>query len=137
MNGSPDESISIVVEREMRHPPEKIWRALTEPYLIGEWLMKSGDFRPVVGHGFGLVADWGAVDCRVETVEPNRSLSYSWDTKDLRSTVTWTLTPTDTGTLLRMEQEGFRSEQKSYYRGAQAAWPRFLAALDEVAARLE
>jgi hypothetical protein len=38
---------SLVVEREMPHPPEKIWRALTQGPLIEEWLMKN-DFKPVV-----------------------------------------------------------------------------------------
>jgi uncharacterized protein YndB with AHSA1/START domain len=127
---------SIVIEQEFHHPPEKVWRALTEPHLIAEWLMKN-DFVPAAGHRFGLEADWGAVSCEVKTIEPNRTLSYSWDTKDLRSTVTWTLEPTDAGTLVRMEQTGFRPEQKSYFRGATAGWPRFLARLGQVLARIE
>ncbi|MVA96930.1 polyketide cyclase [Nitratireductor sp. CAU 1489] len=122
---------SIVVEREMPHPPEKIWRALTQPHLIAEWLM-TNDFSPVLGHRFGLRADWGAVACQVEAIEPNRTLSYTWDTKDLTSIVTWSLTPTSVGTRLRMEQTGFRPEQQSYYRGAKAGWPRFLANLERV-----
>lgn len=127
---------SIVIEQEFNHPPEKVWRALTEPHLIAEWLMKN-DFVPAAGRRFGLEADWGAVSCEVKTIEPNRTLSYSWDTKDLRSTVTWTLEPTDAGTLVRMEQTGFRPEQKSYFRGATAGWPRFLARLGQVLARIE
>ena len=59
------------------HPPEKIWRALTQPHLIEEWLMKN-DFKPVVGHRFNLRADWGGVDCQVLAIEPNKTLSYSW-----------------------------------------------------------
>ncbi|WP_048648345.1 SRPBCC family protein [Nitratireductor soli] len=136
MNDAAPETLSVVVEREMPHPPEKIWRALTQPHLIEEWLMKNA-FRPVMDHRFNLTADWGSVDCKVQAVEPNRALSYSWDTKDLRSVVTWTLTPTGTGTLLRMEQEGFRSDQQPYYRGAQAGWPRFFANLEEVLARID
>ena len=54
---------SVVVEREIPYPPEKIWRALTQPHLIEEWLMKN-DFNPVVGHRFKLRGDWGGVlDC--------------------------------------------------------------------------
>jgi hypothetical protein len=49
---------SLVVEREIPHPPEKIWRALTQPHLVEEWLMKN-DFKPVVDHHFNLRADWG------------------------------------------------------------------------------
>ncbi|WP_309083522.1 SRPBCC domain-containing protein [Chelativorans sp.] len=130
------ETLTIIVEREIPHPPEKIWRALTQPHLMEEWFMKS-DFKPDVGYRFNVSADWGSVDCEVRTAEPNRSLSYTWDTKDLTSVVTWTLTPTGTGTLLRMEQSGFRPDQQSYYRGAKVKWPQFLAALEQVVAKLD
>lgn len=66
MSNSATETRSVLVEREMPHPPEKIWRALTQPHLIEEWLMKN-DFAPVVDHRFNLRADWGAVDCQVLT----------------------------------------------------------------------
>ena len=127
---------SVVVEREMAHPPEKIWRALTQPHLIQEWLMKN-DFMPVVGHDFKLSADWGAVDCRVTAVEPHKTLAYTWGAYGLESVVTWTLTPTGTGTHLRMEQAGFRPDQQQAYGGAKAGWPRFFASLEQVLARLE
>jgi len=131
-----NETLSIIVEREIPHPPEKIWRALTQPQLIEEWLMKN-DFKPVPNHRFNLSADWGTVECQVRTAEPNKTLSYTWDTKDLRSVVTWTLTPTSTGTLLRMEQTGFRTDQQPYYRGAKVGWPRFLEAMEKVLARMD
>jgi uncharacterized protein YndB with AHSA1/START domain len=130
------DSLTIVVERELPFPPEKIWRALTQPHLIEEWLMKN-DFKPAVGHRFNLSADWGAVECQVQAVEPNKALSYTWDTKDLESVITWTLTPTGSGTLLRMEQSGFRPDQQPYYRGAKVGWPRFFAALDQILARID
>ncbi|MDX8465105.1 SRPBCC domain-containing protein [Mesorhizobium sp. VK23B] len=136
MNDMPAGTRSVVVEREIPYPPEKIWRALTQPHLIEEWLMKN-NFKPVVDHRFELSADWGGVDCQVQTVEPNKTLSYTWDTKDLESVVTWTLTPTGTGTHLRMEQTGFRADQQSYYRGATVGWQRFLTALEEVLARID
>jgi uncharacterized protein YndB with AHSA1/START domain len=127
---------AVVVEREFAHAPEKIWRALTQPHLIEEWLMKN-NFKPVADHRFNLTADWGGVDCQVQTVEANKTLSYSWDTKDLESVVTWTLTPTRNGTRLRMEQVGFRLDQEPYFRGATVGWPRFLTAMEEVLARLD
>jgi uncharacterized protein YndB with AHSA1/START domain len=89
-------TLSVIVERELSYPPEKIWRALTQPHLIEEWLMKN-DFKPVVGHSFNLRGDWGAVDCQVRTLEPNKTLSYTWDALGLESVVTWTLTATGTG----------------------------------------
>lgn len=136
MTDTSTETLSIIVEREVAHAPEKIWRALTQPHLIEEWLMKN-DFRPEMGHRFALSADWGAVDCQVQSVESERTLSYTWDTKDLRSVVTWTLRPTRTGTHLRMEQIGFRPDQQPYYRGARSGWPRFISALEQVLARID
>jgi uncharacterized protein YndB with AHSA1/START domain len=133
------ETRSVVIERELPHPPEKIWRALTEPHLIEEWLMKN-DFAPVVGHRFNLRRNPKpdlniVVDCRVLIVEPNKTLSYKWDAMGLDSTVTWTLTPTNTGTHLRMEQSGFRADQKQAYGGAHAGWRQGFAKLEQVLAR--
>lgn len=135
MSSAATETLSVVVERDVAFPPEKIWRALTQPHLIEEWLMKS-DFEPVMGHRFRFSAEWGAVNCRVETLVPNRTLSYTWDGMGLESVVTWTLTPTSGGTRLRMEQVGFRPDQQQAYRGATAGWPRFFARLEEVLAGL-
>jgi uncharacterized protein YndB with AHSA1/START domain len=127
---------SVVIERDLPHPPEKIWRALTQDHLIEEWLMKN-DFKPVVGHRFNLRADWGAVDCQVMAVEPNKTLSYTWEAYGLGSVVTWTLTATNSGTHLRMEQSGFRPDQQQAYEGAKGGWQRFLAALEQVLARID
>ena len=79
----------------------------------------KNDFRPVVDHRFNLRADWGSVDCQVMTVEPNRTLSYTWAAMGLESVVTWTLTPTGTGTHLRMEHSGFRPDQHQAYQRRQ------------------
>ncbi|MDT3382160.1 SRPBCC domain-containing protein [Labrys neptuniae] len=142
MTNSESETRTVVVEREIPHPPEKLWRALTQPHLIEEWLMKN-DFDPVVGHRFNLRGEWGGVlDCEVLTVEPHRTLSYSWNFShedpayDLKSVVTFTLTPSSTGTHLRMEQAGFRPTQRQAYGGAKAGWQQFLANLEKVVAEL-
>jgi uncharacterized protein YndB with AHSA1/START domain len=141
MNNTATETRSVVVEREIAHPPEKLWRALTQPHLIEEWLMKN-DFKPTVGHRFNLRGEWGGVmDCEVLAIEPNRTLSYTWNFRhedasfDLMSVVTFTLTPTGTGTHLRMEQTGFRPDQKQAYGGAHAGWKQFFAKLEQVLAR--
>ena len=137
------ETRAVVVEREMPFPPERVWRALTQPHLVEEWLMKN-DFKPVVGHHFNLRGEWGGVlDCEVLALEPNRTLSYSWNFShedaafDLRSVVTFTLTPTGAGTHLRVEQSGFRPDQKQAYGGANAGWRQFLENLDRVLARID
>jgi uncharacterized protein YndB with AHSA1/START domain len=126
---------SVVIEREMPHSPEKIWRALTQSPLIEEWLMKN-DFQPVAGHRFNFRADWGSVDGEVLAVEPNKTLSYTWAAYGLETVITWTLTPTSTGTHLRMEQSGFGPDQQRAYHGAQAGWKQFLAKLEQVVAKL-
>jgi uncharacterized protein YndB with AHSA1/START domain len=136
MTNAATEALSVVVEREFPFPPEKIWRALTQPHLILEWLMKN-DFTPVVGHRFNLSADWGAVDCQVLAIEPNKSLSYSWGAYGLESVVTWTLTPTSAGTRLRMEQLGFRPDQQQAYQGAKYGWQRFFTTLEQLLARID
>jgi uncharacterized protein YndB with AHSA1/START domain len=135
------EARSVIVEREFAFPPEKLWRALTQPHLIEEWLMKN-DFEPVVGHSFNLRGEWGGVlDCEVLAVEPNRTLSYTWNfahdgaAYNLRSVVTFTLTPTSTGTHLRMEQSGFGPQQKQAYGGAHAGWQKFLTNLEQLLER--
>src|SRR5271154_4586622 len=102
---------SLVIEKQLPHSPEKIWRALTEGPLIKEWLMDN-DFQPVVGHRFQFrskpVPNWnGVIDSEVKVVdEPNKKLSYSWDALGLGTVVEWTLIPTEGGTLVRMEQSG-------------------------------
>ena len=130
------ETLSVVVEREISFPPEKIWRALTQPHLIAEWLMKN-DFVPAANHRFSLHGDWGSVDCRVLEIEPQRSLSYTWAAMGLDSVVTWTLTPTPSGTRLRMEQTGFRADQRQAYQGATFGWQRFFGNLEQVLARMD
>jgi uncharacterized protein YndB with AHSA1/START domain len=136
MTTAATETLSVVVEREVAFPPEKVWRALTQPHLIEEWLMKN-DFKPVPEHRFNLRADWGTVDCQVLAIEPDRKLSYTWAALGLDSVVTWTLTPTSAGTHLRMEQSGFRQDQQQAYMGAQYGWPKFVAALEQLLARID
>jgi len=141
MNKPATEMLSVVAEREIPYPPEKLWGALTQPHLIEEWLMKN-DFKPVVGHSFNLRGDWGGVlDCEVLAVEPNKTLSYTWNfvhddaAYNLRSVVTFTLTATSAGTHLRVEQSGFRPDQAKAYGGARHGWQQFFANLEQVLAR--
>lgn len=134
MTNTATQTLSVVVEREIPHPPERIWRALTQPHLLEEWLMKN-DFKPVLDHRFSFRGDWGAVDCQVTAVEPSKTLSYTWAAYGLESVVIWTLIPTKTGTHLRMEQMGFRPDQQQAYQGAKVGWQRFFASLEKVLAR--
>jgi uncharacterized protein YndB with AHSA1/START domain len=137
----PAASRSLVIEREMPHPPEKIWRALTQGPLIEEWLMKN-DFQPTVGHRFSFrstpVPGWdGVINSEVLVIEPNSRLSYSWGTMGTMSMVTWTLTPTKAGTHIRMEQTGFRSEEDAAYKGARYGWTKFIGNMERVVGGLD
>ena len=136
-----DELRTVTLERDFAHAPQKLWRALTQPHLISEWLMDN-DFAPQVGHRFKLRGEWGGVlDCEVLIVEPEKTLSYTWDFNSddpaygLKSVVTFTLTPTADGARLRMEQSGFRPDQKQAFGGARIGWAQFFDKLDEVAAQ--
>ena len=137
---------SIVIERNLDHLPEKVWRALTEGALLERWLM-PGDFRAEVGHRFTLraepVPNWnGVTKGEVLEVDPSRRLVYRWHTvgaagDGLTTTVSWALTPTPTGTLLRMEQAGFRPQDEPNYRGATRGWGRFADRLEQILAELD
>jgi uncharacterized protein YndB with AHSA1/START domain len=136
---------SIVVERTMPHPPETIWRALTNAALIADWLM-ANDFQPVLGHRFQFraapVPGWsGVTNCEVVELDAPRRLVYRWgdgseSDSGLQTIVTWTLTPTEGGTIVRMEQSGFRPQDERGYRGMGGGWKHIVAGLERVAAGL-
>ena len=93
------------------HPPEKVWRALTDPQAIAQWLMKN-DFAPRVGHKFQFHTKPapgfdGIVNCEVLEVDRPRRLAYTWCGGKMNTTVTWILEPVGAGTRLRLTQTGF------------------------------
>lgn len=137
---------SIVVDRLMPHPPEKVWRALTQSDLIAEWLMKN-DFEPRVGHRFNLRASpvpgrWnGVFDCEVVEVEPKARLAWrqtlSGEEKagGIDTIVAWTLTPEAGGTRLRMEHSGFRpGVDDGIYQSMQGGWAHLVGGLERLLA---
>lgn len=103
-------SESVIVDCDLAEPPEKVWRALTVPELLAEWLMPN-DFAPEVGHDFTFRAEKGPdITCEVLDIEENRMISYSWREEDqpISSIVTVRLTPLDGGgTRLRLVHTGF------------------------------
>ena len=132
---------SVVFEKEFTHPPEKVWRALTEGDLIQQWLMEN-DFKPVVGHRFQLrstpMPHWdGVIECEVLLAEPRERLTYSWEALGLESVVTWTLVATAGGTLVRMEHAGFGAEHEAAYKGAQYGWRGFFGKLETVVGEID
>ncbi|HUB07581.1 MAG TPA: SRPBCC domain-containing protein [Myxococcales bacterium] len=141
---------SIVTEYQLLHPPRKVWRALTEPALLGAWLMPN-DFSPVVGHRFTFKAQpvpgWdGTVHCEVLEVDPPNRLRYAWrgGAKGLEgygtpldTVVAWTLTPAAGGTLLRLEHSGFGRENAFAFDAMGKGWKGMGGRLEDVLAKLE
>ncbi len=140
---------AIIVERVMPHTPEKVWRVLTTSELISEWLMPN-DFQPTVGHRFSFqskpMGTWnGLVDCQVLECDPPRRLRYSWTGGSddnaqygtrLISVVTWTLTPAEGGTRLRMEHDGFGPGNAFAYEAMSGGWARIAGKISELAGQL-
>ena len=118
---------SIAFEFDFSHPPEKVWRALTDPDLLAQWLLPVVDLGMEPGTRFTFVAPpqpgWdGIVHCRVLEAEMPRRLRYAWVVGDIDTVVTFTLTPTDKGTRLVVVQSGFKPDQKKNFGGARYGW---------------
>ena len=124
-----DQADALTFEFDLAHAPAKVWRTLTEPALMAEWLLPVFDFVPKVGADFTLktqpVGGWdGVVHCRVLEVDEPRSLRYAWQVGDgwLDTVVTFTLVPTERGTHLTLVQSGFKPDQKQNLGGARYGW---------------
>ena len=114
-------------ELDLQHAPTKVWRALTDPALLSEWLLPATGYDLAPGAAFAFQAPpqpgWdGTVNCRVLEVEAQRKLSYAWVVGDLDTVVTFALTPTATGTRLSIVQSGFKPDQKRNLGGARYGW---------------
>lgn len=124
---APGQTETIAFEFDLKHEPAKVWRALSEPALLAEWLLPVFDFKLDPGAAFTFKTQpypgWdGTVNCEVIAVEPQRKLSYAWVVGDMNTVVTFTLTPTATGTHLSLVQTGFRPDQKQNAGGARYGW---------------
>ncbi|MHB1168003.1 MAG: SRPBCC family protein [Longimicrobiales bacterium] len=118
---------SIAFEVDLAHPPRKVWRALTEPALLSEWLLPvlELELRTGASLAFRIPAEenWGGrVNGRFLEIEPERKLSYTWTVDELETVVSFALTPTPTGTRLSLVQSGFQPGQKRYFGGARHGW---------------
>jgi uncharacterized protein YndB with AHSA1/START domain len=136
------QTAAISFEVELAHPPEKVWRALTEPALLSEWLLSVAALELAPGAAFTLRSQpqpgWdGTVRCRFVEIEPQRKLTYTWVVGDFLDTVvTFTLTPTASGTRLSIVQSGFRPEQKQNFGGARYGWRLMGGKLVELLGRM-
>jgi uncharacterized protein YndB with AHSA1/START domain len=131
---------SSIIEFDLQHRPEKVWRALTEPALVSEWLLPALDFKLERGASFKFQAppqpSWdGVVNCRILEIEPHKKLSYNWVVGDIDTVVTFTLTPTGSGTRLLLVQSGFKPYQKQNRGGARYGLKMMAGKLVDLLAR--
>ncbi len=124
---APAQTETLAFDFDLRHSPEKVWRALTDPALLAEWLLPVLGFALEPGAAFTFQAPpqpgWdGTVNCRILELEAQRKLSYAWVVGELDTVVTFTLTPTATGTRLSLVHTGFRPDQKQNFGGARYGW---------------
>ena len=126
-----DHPHSVVVERILPHTPATVWHALTEKHMLKQWLMET-DFEPTLGKQFTFHGDWGTATCKILQLQQDRLLSYSWDALGVQTVVTWTLTETEGGTLVRMEQSGFDKAQNRELSGAKQGWSHFFERLERI-----
>ena len=124
---APSQTERISFEFDLHHSPEKVWRALTDPVLLAEWLLPvlGLELKPGAAFTFKTQAypGWdGTVNCRFVEIEAHRKLSYAWSVPFLETVVTFTLTPTASGTRLSLVQSGFTADQKRESGGARYGW---------------
>ena len=137
---APSQAESLSFEFDFHHSPEKVWRALTDPVLLAEWLLPVIDLKLERGAAFTFktqpVAGWdGIVHCRIAEIETHRRLRYDWGVGDMATVVTFTLTPTASGTRLSLVHSGFKPGQKKNFGGARYGWKMMGGKLVDLLAR--
>lgn len=130
----------VVFELELRHPPTKVWRALTNPVLLAEWLLPVANLKLQAGAEFKFQAPpqpgWdGAVNCRYLEIDEGKKISWAWVVGEIDTVVTFTLAPTTDGTRLSMVQSGFKATQKQNFGGARYGWNMMSEKLLQLLAR--
>lgn len=131
---------AVALDFDLPHAPQKVWRALTDPALLAEWLLPVVGPALEPGAAFTLTAPpqpgWdGVVHGRVLASDPHRMLRWAWVVGDLDTVVTFTLTPTASGTRLSVVQSGFTPEQARNRNGARYGWTTMGAKLTDLLAR--
>ena len=140
-SSAPAQSGTLSLEFDLQHSPQKVWRALTEPALLTEWLLPVIGLKLEPGSAFRFKTQpypgWdGTVSCRILEIEPYRKLSYAWTVPFLDTVVTFTLTPTASGTRLTLVQSGFKADQKREFGGARYGWNMMGGKLVDLLAKL-
>ena len=139
---APSQTDTLSFELDLQHSPEKVWRAVTDPVLLSEWLLPAFDLELEPGAAFTFKTQayppWdGTVKCKMLEIEAQKKLSYAWVVGDMEldTVVTFTLTPTASGTRLSLVQSGFKPHQKQAFGGARYGWNMMTGKLVELLAR--
>ena len=139
---APSQTESLSFEFDLPHSPAKVWRALTDPELLAEWLLPVVGLELEPGAAFLFKTQpqpgWdGRVSCRMLEIEAQRKLRYTWVVGDFLDTVvTFTLSPTPSGTRLLLVQSGFKPDQKQNFGGARYGWNMMGGKLVDLLARI-
>jgi uncharacterized protein YndB with AHSA1/START domain len=126
-------NLAVDLDEVLGAPVDAVWRALTDPAAIADWLMAPSGFRPEVGARFRLktrhLAAAGWIDAEVTELEPPRRMVWSWDVNDGSppTTVTFELETAGDGTRLRLRHTG--EIDPEYGRRLVDGWPGRLVAL--------
>ena len=92
-----DTQVELRFERRLAHPPEKVWRALTDSQELAHWFPARIEGARESGAELRFFFEEGAPGSgRISVFDPPRLLQYSWDGDVLR----WELRPEGTGCLL-------------------------------------
>jgi uncharacterized protein YndB with AHSA1/START domain len=126
-NTTQSQTEAISLEFDLHHVPAKVWRALTDPVLLAQWLLPVANLKLEPGAAFTFkrppMPNWdGTVNCQFVEIEAQRKLSYTWVVGGMNTVVTFTLTPTASGTRLSLVQSGFKPDQKQNFGGARYGW---------------
>ncbi len=126
-------------ERVYPHPPEVLWRALTQRNALGDWLMQT-DFVAEPGRSFWMRCERedGSTEqyrCQVLALEPSRRMLWSWELDDRREGdpmyVEFLLEPVSQGTRLTIRHYGDRDP--AVVDAFKGGWPARLDQLTAVA----
>lgn len=113
------ETWTLILTRDLRHPPAKVWDALTDPAQLTEWAPFDAD-RNLASTGQAKLTTIGAPEAHatsetvVKRAEAPKLLEYSWGGGDLR----WELEPLQVGTRLKL----WHNIDRRYISWGAAGW---------------
>jgi uncharacterized protein YndB with AHSA1/START domain len=120
----------VVHEARYPHPPERVWRALTDRAELAVWLM-GNDFEAREGARFFLDSspEMEPFECEVLELDPPRRMRQQWIIRGAPTTVTYELRADGADTVLRVEHDELPDEDRA---GFDDGWPGKLDALGRV-----